>query len=289
MKTRSLSPVRPILWPSSILLVGAAVVLLANAVPLVTDYGHFSLLGLLGAIVANSTGAGGGVVFIPAFAKLGLTPEQAVASSFGIQCFGMTAGALAWHRFSRRDGGSAERGIWRPLKPVLGFTLLGTLPGILLGRALPPPAELHTLFSHFSMTLGAVILLLSFRTVTSEPRQHLGRGWYGALVLLGIVGGVITAWLSVGVGELLVILLILLGCHSALAVAAGVMVSAATVWFATGLNLIQGAPIIWQIVLFAGPAAVVGGVLARRLATLMSPVQLKRFFACWILFVGLIG
>ncbi len=289
MKTRTLSLARPLWWPGSVLLIAASLIHLANPLPLVADYGHFSLLGLLGAVVANSTGAGGGIVFIPAFGQLGLTPGQAVASSFGIQCFGMTAGALAWRHYARCDEAGAHQGIWLPLKTAVLSTLVGTLPGILLGRALPAPAELHTLFGLFSVTLGAVILLLSFRPASERPRQRLNRQWSAALAVLGLVGGVITAWLSVGVGELLVILLILLRCHSAMAVAAGVMVSAVTVWFSTGLNLLEGAPIVWPIVLFAGPAAVIGGVLARRLATLMSPVQLKRFFACWILFVGLMG
>ena len=62
----------------------------------VFDYALFSLLGVLGAIFANSTGAGGGVIFIPAFNELNFTEIQSIGTSFAIQCFGMTAGGLTW-------------------------------------------------------------------------------------------------------------------------------------------------------------------------------------------------
>jgi len=55
-----------------------------------------SLLGVVGAVFANLSGAGGGVVFIPVFSELGLTESQSVATSFAIQSFGMTAGAITW-------------------------------------------------------------------------------------------------------------------------------------------------------------------------------------------------
>ncbi len=41
------------------------------------DYWLFSFLGVIGAIFANSTGAGGGVVFIPMFAKTLVTHMSA--------------------------------------------------------------------------------------------------------------------------------------------------------------------------------------------------------------------
>ena len=63
---------------------------------LIQDYLHYIFLGITGAIFANSTGAGGGVIFIPVFNSLNLTSEQSISTSFAIQCFGMTTGAVAW-------------------------------------------------------------------------------------------------------------------------------------------------------------------------------------------------
>ena len=70
----------------------------ANKLNLVSDYGYFILLGVVGAIVANSTGAGGGIIFIPFFTALGLGVNESLGTSIVIQCFGMTAGAISWLR-----------------------------------------------------------------------------------------------------------------------------------------------------------------------------------------------
>ena len=59
-------------------------------------------VGTLGAIIANTSGTGGGVVFVPVFNALrehgimALDPLHVVAASMGIQSFGMTMGALRW-------------------------------------------------------------------------------------------------------------------------------------------------------------------------------------------------
>jgi hypothetical protein len=59
-------------------------------------------VGVVGAIIANTSGTGGGVVFVPVFnglreaSVMALDPLQVTAASMGIQCFGMTMGALRW-------------------------------------------------------------------------------------------------------------------------------------------------------------------------------------------------
>ena len=60
-----------------------------NRVQLFSDFGFFFLLGILGAVVANSTGAGGGIIFIPSFTALGLAGNEALGTSILIQCFGL--------------------------------------------------------------------------------------------------------------------------------------------------------------------------------------------------------
>ena len=76
--------------------------LLAQPAPieLVKEFGLFSVLGVIGAIFANATGAGGGVVFVPFFNYLSFSAQSVVATSFAIQCCGMTAGALTWARIN---------------------------------------------------------------------------------------------------------------------------------------------------------------------------------------------
>ena len=59
-------------------------------------------IGVIGAIIANASGTGGGVVFVPLFnvmhdlRVMDLDPLRVTAVSMGIQAFGMSVGALRW-------------------------------------------------------------------------------------------------------------------------------------------------------------------------------------------------
>jgi uncharacterized membrane protein YfcA len=105
-------------------------------------------------------------------------------------------------------------------------------------------------------------------------------------VLIGVFGAAVTAWLSVGVGELLVIYLLLRHFDISMAVAAAVIVSAISVWAAIGH---VSHDIYWQVVLFAGPGAVLGGIFAKTVVTHLSATKLKVFFAFWLLISGAVG
>ncbi|MEL0035448.1 MAG: sulfite exporter TauE/SafE family protein [Gammaproteobacteria bacterium] len=254
-----------------------------------SGYFSFAFLGLIGAIFANSTGAGGGVVFIPMFNQLGFTPEQAVATSFGIQSFGMTAGALTW--FFHRSRHCIAEPDWSPFATIIVLTAVFSVVGIWLvygfGQAIP--GSLNIVFSGFSVLLGLAILATVY--VSGKPTLHSQLKSYDlvALGLIGLLGGVITAWLSVGVGELLATYLILRRFNIIMAIATAVIVSAITVWFSMPQHLYLQPNVYWQVVIFAGPAAVLGGIFARTLVTWLSPRKLKLFFAFWVLIMGLSG
>ena len=85
-----------VLWLSLVIFVGGT-----ELPVLLTQYGGFLLLGIVGAVFANATGAGGGVVFVPFFQQLAFSPEAVIATRFAIQCCGMTAGAISWLQFYR--------------------------------------------------------------------------------------------------------------------------------------------------------------------------------------------
>ena len=78
---------------------------------LIKEFGLFSGLGVIGAIFANATGAGGGVVFVPFFNYLSFSPQSVVATSFAIQCCGMTAGALTWAHYYKKQHSSLNYAI----------------------------------------------------------------------------------------------------------------------------------------------------------------------------------
>jgi uncharacterized membrane protein YfcA len=255
----------------------------------IKEFGLFSFMGVLGAIFANSTGAGGGVVFIPLFNQLNFTEQESIATSFAIQCFGMTAGALTWWFHYKSE--KTELRLWQGFKRIISITAVSSVVGIWLvyGYQLTPPTSLHQSFSWFSLVLGLFIIVTVFFLKPHRERSQLYLLDWFVLITIGFFGGALTAWLSVGVGELLAIYLILRRFDISMAVAAAVIVSAFTVWSAIWQHTIIHFEVYWQVVLFAGPGAVIGGIFAKTLVTHLSATKLKLFFALWLLIIGLVG
>ena len=251
----------------------------------IREYGHFFWVGLLAAIVANTTGVGGGIIFFPAFVLLGISPEAALATSFAIQCFGMTAGALAWQKV--RLGASTHQ----EFKQWLGFysVLKVTLPSSILGLWVTqygfphPPLSVHTLFSIFSIVVGGILLLRSTSMQSNETQGHVQNI---TLCWVSLLGGMMTAWLSVGVGELLAVLLILRGFTVNFSIAIAVTVSAANVWAGLPYHIWVTEQVYTLVWMFAAPAAAMGGALAGFIAIKIGAAALKRFVAAWIVFTG---
>ena len=109
------------------------------------------------------------------------------------------------------------------------------------------------------------------------------------LVVISLLGGAITAWLSVGVGELIAIYLIVRRFDVTIAVSTAVVISAITVWAGIWQHLLVDFQVYWQVVFFAGPGAIIGGVLAKKLVMYMSVTRLKLFFAFWLFVIGGVG
>ncbi|WP_440874525.1 sulfite exporter TauE/SafE family protein [Thalassotalea sp. PLHSN55] len=255
----------------------------------ILDYAPFSFLGVLGAIFANSTGAGGGVIFIPMFNQLNFTEAQAIATSFGIQCFGMTAGAITWYRHYHAE--KRELKLWQGFKRIIAITSITSVIGIAATYWLEvkSPASLHNSFSWFSLLIGVFIVASVLWLKPHRERSQIY--WYDWLILsaIGLFGGAVTAWLSVGVGELLAIYLIIRRFDISMAVAAAVVISAISVWAAIWQHTLVNFQVFWQVVIFAGPGAVLGGIFAKTLVTHLSATRLKLFFASWLLVIGIVG
>jgi len=259
------------------------------------SYWYFFLLALFGAVVANSTGAGGGVVFVPAFNLLGLSPESIIATSFGIQCFGMTAGTVAWHRHARIQQTSGAHPIWKSYWTQVAWFAVPALFGVIIGQYFlvnESPVQVKLLFKWFSIAFAISIFLTTWYLLSTKNTRVESISWnklhQGSFVLIGVIGGVITAWLSIGVGELVAVILILLRYPVTMAVGVAVTVSAITVWGGLPKHLLIDPNINWNVLIFAGPAALVGGSVAKRIAAFFSPMQLKIFIATWILISALV-
>jgi len=274
----------------SFLIIWAAMILFAPMpIPELIDYSLFSLLGILGAIFANSTGAGGGVIFIPMFNQLNFTELQSVATSFSIQCFGMTAGAITWYLHYHKE--KTELRLWQGFKRIILITSLTSIIGVwaVYGFNIASPSSLHHSFSWFSLLLGLFIVFTVYFAKPHRERSQIHIVDWLVIVLIGLFGGALTAWLSVGVGEIIAIYLIVRRFDVTMAVAVAVVVSAITVWASIWQHTLIDFQVVWQVTIFAGPSAVIGGILAKSLVTRLSATRLKVFFAFWLLVIGGVG
>ncbi|MEH6709873.1 MAG: sulfite exporter TauE/SafE family protein [Paraglaciecola polaris] len=275
-----------------------------DPVTLFIHYAGFTLLGVLGAVFANATGAGGGVVFVPFFNQMGFTPSATVATSFAIQCFGMTAGAITWWRFHQKQSTLVEQKRaqkmhneqWQSIYSVLILVIPTSVVGLLIAQFNPswfgPLANgdmLHIGFGVFSILLAISMFFMVALTGRKPPISQLRPLDSILLPIICICGGIITAYLSIGVGELLAVYLIMRGFNVTFSIACAVILSAITVWSGVIYHALVSQTIYWPVVLFAGPGAALGGILAKRLVLRFSAKHLKLFFASWILLLGLTG
>jgi len=260
-----------------------------NHFEIIASHGHFFGLGLVGAIVANSTGSGGGVVFIPSFTSLGVTPMEALGTSIAIQCFGMTAGSISWVRAFRAEHQSVNSHL-NQLKRILVLVVPWSIMGMLIGQFLLPmdPGIITPLFRTFSVVFGGILLYMTlFRQNKPHTHQNIRPDDRLLIMATGLFGGLITSWISVGVGELLALTMIFRGYPTMVAVASAVCVSSLTVLSGIWHHLLVTNSVVWEVFLFAVPAAVFGGSVARLLAKHLGAARLKIFFATWILVTGL--
>lgn len=261
----------------------------------------FGPIGVFGAIIANSTGTGGGVVFVPAFntlsgaSEMGMIPMEitvdpvkTIGISFLIQCFGMSVGSAVWtYRFY--GGGKVHPADYvdgHSFLTILFAVLCFTLPTLLITQTVlfnsVDGKLLLTAFKWFSLLLGAFLLVFTWAYKRVRPYrftpERVDIYW---LMALGAIGGVITAFFSVGVGELVAVYLILRKFPTVASIAAAVIISAITVIVGISFHIWSG-NIVWPVALTAIPGAMVGGFVARLFALWLGPLWLKTFASLWI-------
>ncbi|MFW2351076.1 sulfite exporter TauE/SafE family protein [Qipengyuania sp.] len=250
-------------------------------------------VGVIGAIIANTSGTGGGVVFVPVFNALrewgvmDLQPLQVVGVSMCIQAFGMTMGALRWtDRLYHQPAPEPLHALVSPRDffiVALGVLAL-SLPAMLLTQRFTDFDQHAVLMGYkaFSILLGIALIASTWTVNLARPeRDRIERIDLAVLLLLAVPGGVLTALFSVGVGELVALYLFIrhypvLLCTGAACLISSVSVIAGALWH------IEAGTIRWEVVLLAGPAAALGGFLARPIALWLGARRLKTLDGSWI-------
>ncbi|MDX8390922.1 MAG: sulfite exporter TauE/SafE family protein [Mariprofundaceae bacterium] len=257
----------------------------------VFSFGHFFLLGLGGAIVANATGAGGGIVFVPAFSTLGLSPSETLSTSIMIQCFGMTAGTISWFVGFKNRATIYQRYRLFLIQIVLTAGLSSVTGAILsqLWFRSAMPMSMLSVFSTLSILFGLILLFSNLRSGSKIfPKTHMVQTDYMLIIPLCFFGGVITSMISIGVGEILLVVLLLRKYPMHISIFVAVFISAITVIACAPHQIFIEQTVAWDIVAFAAPSAIIGGVLGRYFSMLLGASRIKIFCAIWILTTGIL-
>ena len=296
----ALPPGRLVWWGGAALLAAYAVLWATVAVDadLLRQLWFLPGVGVIGAIIANTSGTGGGVVFVPVFNALRehgvmtLSPLEVVGVSMAIQSFGMTMGALRWT--DRLYHQPAPEPLHARVRPrdffTVAFAVLAlSLPAMLWTQRFTQFDQQDVLFAYkgFSIVLGIALIASTWTVNLDRPeKERLERVDLIVLLLIAIPGGAITALFSVGIGELVALYLFIrhypvLLCTGAACLISSVSVIAGAVWH------VEAGSIQWEVVLLAGPAAALGGFLARPIALWLGARRLKTLDGSWIVLSAL--
>ncbi len=270
-----------------VLLVGVLVYCLVTVAGLASFVQNWwlPLVGLAGALVANTTGIGGGVVFVPAFDRLGMAAGDIVGTSLLVQSFGMTMGAMTYlARRSKSPGQGLSTGKYLGIVALtLPFSLLGTM--LVLDGGVRPDVPLTSVFKAISLSLAALIVfseLLRDKSLVALSWVRDGPAFIG----IGLIGGLFVGWISIGVGELLAVYLLVRGFQARDAVGLAVIVTALTVLSVELANFGQIAADT-TVAFWVAAGAILGGFLSPAILDLVGQKRAKYFCVAWIVISAL--
>ena len=224
-------------------------------------------LAFFAAACASATAIGGGFLFVPLFIfGYGIGPLMALQLALGTQSVGMSSGALGWSR---------QFIDMRALVLGSGFAFVGLALGTLVWT--PSPLEVKAVFGWVSLFVATVIVIELRAAERGNARdEDMPMPKPLELVVFGlacIAGGLITAWVSIGVGE--VIALWLLFRHrTRIEKAIGTGVGVLALCSILGLVIhasTAGSDFPWTYLAFTAPGVILGGFCGARAARWIEP------------------
>lgn len=228
------------------------------------------LLGFTIGLSLGLLGGGGSILTVPALVYLvGLSPQAAVTASLVIVGANSAMGA-----FMHRSQGTLN---WK-VALVFGGTGMA-MAYLAAGWSKALPAT--TLMMLFAVLMLVVGLFMMFKP-TPLGNDEGGRGWL-VTVLTGAGVGVLTGFLGVGGGFLIVpALVMLVGLSMRQAVGTSLVVIAMNS-LAGFLGHLQGPPIDLQVVVIFVAAGLAGALVGTRLTRIVHPEHLRKAFAVFVI------
>ena len=223
----------------------------------ILEHGFLTPVSVVAAAIANATAIGGGFLFLPFFLLIyQLSAAESLKLALATQAFGMTSGALGWSRV-------------RIVGPALALAALASGLGMAVGTFVwqVDALTIKSVFGWASIAVGGV-LWLELRFGGGQTAERMGPGAARAFgfAVACAAGGVLNAWISIGIGEVVALyLLFVYRIRMDYAIATGVAALAFDSLLGFAFHSVLGG-IRWDLLVFTAPGVVVGGRLGAKLA-----------------------
>jgi uncharacterized protein len=241
------------------------------------EYWFMFPIAVLIAVLANSSGFSGGVLFQPFYnIFMNIPMQNAVATGIATETVGMTSGAISY--------------VWRNQVDLpIGFIMIMlTIPGVVVGN--------HALLlingNVLKLVLGFIIFGLASVQLFSAIQKSFGKRdkvpveeVYGRM-WIPPVAGFFSATTGTGIAEICQPLLEKgFGLKTKKANATAILIEAVGDWVITILNLHAGL-IRWDIWIFAGAGVIIGGQIGPAIAKFLPERLLKIVFSVAVIGVS---
>lgn len=242
------------------------------------EYWYMFPVAVVVAVLANSSGFSGGVLFQPIYNLfLNIPIQTAVATGIATETIGMTSGALRYIYY-------------RMVELPVGFTMVMlTIPGVVLGN--------HALLvingDLLKLVLGFIIIFIASMQFINALRKFYGvkenipvEDIY-PFMWIPPVGGFFSAATGTGVCEISQPFLERgLNLQTKRSNATAILVEALADWVITILNL-QAGLIMWELWIFTGSGVLIGGQLGPYFARFLPVRLIKIVFSISVIIIGI--
>ncbi len=215
------------------------------------------VISFIAAAFANATAIGGGFLFLPLFIFVYQLPAiAALKLSISTQAFGMSSGALGWSREYI-------------VSKALLVSVLGSLPGVYMATYTweLPNQMIKQTFAWVSIAIFIIIMIeLYYGKHAGFIRLSAGKLKLAGLVIVSYIGGLVTGWTAIGIGELVALYLLLvyrINMQAAIGTGVAVLAVDSIAGFIFHIRL-GGIP--WEYLMFTIPGVLIGGFAGARIA-----------------------
>jgi hypothetical protein len=242
------------------------------------EYWYMFPVAIVVAILANSSGFSGGVLFQPIYNLLLNIPIQnAVATGIATETVGMTSGALRYIYYKMVD------------LPI-GFTMVMlTIPGVVLGNhaLIVINGDLLKLILGFIILFVATTQFINAVQNTFGTKENIPVEDIYPFMWIPPLGGFFSASTGTGVCEVSQPLLEKgLKLNTRRANATAILIEATADWIITILNL-QAGLILWQLWIFTGSGVIIGGQIGPYISKYLPVRILKIVFSIAVIIIGI--